>query len=197
MEAQNHPQKPEMGTRMLPFSKEIYIERSDFMEDPPKKFFRLGPGREVRLRYAYLIKFSSVVKDPATGEIQEIHCTYDPATKGGTTPDGRKVKGTIHWVSAAHAAACPVRLYDRLFSVAHPDTDKEIDFKKFLNPDSMKVLENCMVEPALTGMEPGTRVQFERQGYFCLDRIDSKKGRPVFNRVVTLRDSWAKEQEKE
>jgi glutaminyl-tRNA synthetase len=197
MEAQNHPQKPEMGTRMLPFSKEIYIERSDFMEDPPKKFFRLGPGREVRLRYAYLIRFSSVVKDPTTGEIQEIHCTYDPATKGGTTPDGRKVKGTIHWVSAAHATACPVRLYDRLFSVAHPDTDKEIDFKKFLNPDSMKVLENCMVEPTLTDMEPGTRVQFERQGYFCLDRIDSKKGRPVFNRVVTLRDSWAKEQEKE
>jgi glutaminyl-tRNA synthetase len=197
MEAQNHPQKPEMGTRMLPFSKEIYIERSDFMEDPPKKFFRLGPGREVRLRYAYLIRFSSMVKDPETGEIQEIHCTYDPATKGGTTPDGRKVKGTIHWVSAAHALACPVRLYDRLFSVANPDAEKNVDFKDYLNPDSMKVLDNCRVEPALADMEPGTRVQFERQGYFCLDQVDSRKGRPVFNRIVTLRDSWAKEQEKE
>jgi glutaminyl-tRNA synthetase len=197
MEAQNHPQKPEMGTRMLPFSKEIYIDRSDFMEDPPKKFFRLGPGREVRLRYAYLIRFSSMVKDPETGKIQEIHCTYDPATKGGTTPDGRKVKGTIHWVSAAQALACPVRLYDRLFSVANPDAEKNVDFKDYLNPDSMKVMDNCRVEPTLADMEPGTRVQFERQGYFCLDQVDSRKGMPVFNRIVTLRDSWAKEQEKE
>jgi glutaminyl-tRNA synthetase len=197
MEAQNHPQRPEMGTRKLPFSRELYIERSDFMEDPPKKFFRLAPGREVRLRYAYLVRFVSMAKNPVTGEIQEIHCTYDPATKGGTTPDGRKVKGTIHWVSAAHALTCPVRLYDRLFLVANPDSEKDVDFKTYLNPDSMQVLENCRVEPTLADMEPGTRVQFERQGYFCLDQIDSQKGRPVFNRIVTLRDSWAKEQEKE
>lgn len=195
MEARNHPQKPEMGTRMLPFSRELFIERSDFMENPPKKFFRLGPGREVRLRYAYLIRFVSMIKDE-TGEILEIHCNYDPDTKGGTTPDGRKVKGTIHWVSAAQALTCPVRLYDRLFSVAHPDAEKDVDFKTYLNPDSMQVLENCMVEPALADMEPGSRVQFERQGYFCLDRKDSQKGRPVLNRIVTLRDSWAKEQEK-
>jgi len=196
MEAQNHPQRPEMGTRMLPFTKELYIERSDFMENPPKKYFRLGPDREVRLRYAYLIRFVSMVKDPMTGEIKEIHCTYDPETKGGTAPDGRKVKGTIHWVSAAHALACPVRLYDRLFTVPHPDAEKDVDFKQYLNSDSMKVLDNCMVEPALANMESGTRVQFERQGYFCLDLIDSQKGKPVFNRIVTLRDSWAKEQEK-
>ena len=197
MEAQNHPQRPEMGTRMLPFAKELFIERSDFMEDPPKKFFRLGPGREVRLRYAYLIRFVSLVKNEATGEIQEIHCTYDPATKGGTTPDGRKVKGTIHWVSAAHALTCPVRLYDRLFLVANPDAEKDVDFKTYLNPDSMQILDNCRVEPILADMEPGTRVQFERQGYFCLDQIDSQKSRPVFNRIVTLRDSWVKEQAKE
>ncbi len=194
MEAQNHPQRPEMGARMLPFSREIYIEGSDFMENPPKKYFRLGPDREVRLRYAYLIRFVSMVKDEKTGEIVEIHCTYDPATRGGTAPDGRKVKGTIHWVSANQALACPVRLYDRLFTVAHPDAEKDVDFKDYLNPDSMKILDNCMVEPALAGMEPGSQVQFERQGYFCLDLIDSKKGRPVCNRIVTLRDSWAKEQ---
>ena len=194
MEAQNHPQRPEMGTRMLPFAREIYIERSDFMENPPKKYFRLGPGREVRLRYAYLIRFVSMVRDEKSGEIVEIHCTYDPATRGGTAPDGRKVKGTIHWVSANHALTCPVRLYDRLFTEAHPDAEKDTDFKDFLNPDSMKVLDNCMVEPALADMEPGSRVQFERQGYFCLDLLDSEKGRPVCNRIVTLRDSWAKEQ---
>jgi glutaminyl-tRNA synthetase len=196
MEAQNHPQNPEMGSRMLPFAKEIFIERSDFLEEPPKKFFRLGPGREVRLRYAYLIKFASLEKDPETGEIEAIHCTYDPATKGGTAPDGRKVKGTIHWVSATQALRCPVRLYDRLFSVPHPDAEKDVDFKTYLNPDSMKVLENCMVEPGLADIAPGSRVQFERQGYFCLDQVDSQKGKPVFNRIVTLRDSWAKEQEK-
>ncbi len=196
MKAHNHPQNPEMGTRMLPFSKEIYIERSDFMEDPPKKFHRLGPGREVRLRYGYLITFVSLAKDSETGEIKEIHCTYDPATKGGTAPDGRKVKGTIHWVSASHALKCPVRLYDRLFSVPHPDAEKDVDFKSHLNPDSIKTLENCMIEPGLASMSPGSRVQFERQGYFCLDPIDSQNGRPVFNRIVTLRDSWAKEQKK-
>ena len=196
MAAPNHPFTPELGVRKLPFSKELYIERSDFMEDPPKKYFRLGPGREVRLRYAYLIRFVSMVKDEKTGEILEIHCTYDPTTRGGNATDGRKVKGTIHWVSAAHSLTCPVRLYDRLFTVAHPDAGKDVDFKTFLNPTSMQVLHNCKVEPSLAEMEPGSRVQFERQGYFCLDQIDSQKGSPVFNRIVTLRDSWAKEQEK-
>ena len=196
MAAPNHPFTPELGVRKLPFSKELYIERSDFMEDPPKKYFRLGPGREVRLRYAYLIRFVSMVKDEKTGEILEIHCTYDQTTRGGNATDGRKVKGTIHWVSAAHSLTCPVRLYDRLFTVAHPDAGKDVDFKTFLNPTSMQVLHNCKVEPSLAEMEPGSRVQFERQGYFCLDQIDSKKGSPVFNRIVTLRDSWAKEQEK-
>ena len=196
MAAPNHPFTPELGVRKLPFSKELYIERSDFMEDPPKKYFRLGPGREVRLRYAYLIRFVSMVKDEKTGEILEIHCTYDQTTRGGNATDGRKVKGTIHWVSAAHSLTCPVRLYDRLFTVAHPDAGKDVDFKTFLNPTSMQVLHNCKVEPSLAEMEPGSRVQFERQGYFCLDQIDSQKGSPVFNRIVTLRDSWAKEQEK-
>ncbi|MDR3630030.1 MAG: glutamine--tRNA ligase/YqeY domain fusion protein [Desulfocapsaceae bacterium] len=196
MEAQNHPFKPELGTRKLPFSKEIYIERSDFMEDPPKKYFRLGPGREVRLRYAYLIRFVSMVKDEKSGEILEIHCIYDPLTRGGNAADGRKVKGTIHWVSAARSLNCPVRLYDRLFTVAHPDAVKDVDFKTYLNPDSMRVLNDCRMEPALADMEPGSRVQFERQGYFCIDQIDSQKGKPVFNRIVTLRDSWAREQDK-
>lgn len=192
IEAKNHPQKPEMGTRRLPFSREIYIERSDFMEDPPKKFFRLGPGREVRLRYAYFITCVSVIKDEATGLVTEIHCTYDPATHGGNAPDGRKVKGTIHWVSAAHALNCQVRLYDRLFAVENPDADKEVDFKEHLNTDSLQVLTNCLVEPSLAQAIPGTSVQFERQGYFCLDASDSKPEQLVFNRTVGLRDSWAK-----
>ena len=190
--AQNHPQKPELGSRALPFSRELYIEQDDFMEDPPKKFFRLGPGREVRLRYGYYIKFASMVKDEMTGEIQEIHCTYDPETRGGSSPDGRKVKGTIHWVSAAQAQTCQVRLYDRLFLTEHPDTDKERDFKEFLNPDSLTLLENCKVEPSLATAKPGDSFQFERNGYFCADPVDSSPGAPVFNRTVTLRDSWAK-----
>ena len=190
--AQNHPQKPELGSRALPFSRELYIEQDDFMEDPPKKFFRLGPGREVRLRYGYYIKFASMVKDEMTGEIQEIHCTYDPETRGGSSPDGRKVKGTIHWVSAAQAQTCQVRLYDRLFLTEHPDTDKERDFKEFLNPDSLTLLENCKVEPSLATAKPGDSFQFERNGYFCADPVDSRPGAPVFNRTVTLRDSWAK-----
>ena len=190
--AQNHPQKPELGSRALPFSRELYIEQDDFMEDPPKKFFRLGPGREVRLRYGYYIKFASMVKDEITGEIQEIHCTYDPETRGGSSPDGRKVKGTIHWVSAAQAQTCQVRLYDRLFLTEHPDTDKERDFKEFLNPDSLTLLENCKVEPSLATAKPGDSFQFERNGYFCADPVDSRPGAPVFNRTVTLRDSWAK-----
>ncbi|MBU0944939.1 MAG: glutamine--tRNA ligase/YqeY domain fusion protein [Proteobacteria bacterium] len=194
IEAQNHPQKPEMGTRRIPFSREIYIERSDFMEDPPKKFFRLGPGREVRLRYAYFITCVSVIKDKDTGVVREIHCTYDPTTYGGNAPDGRKVKGTIHWVSAAHALSCEVRLYDRLFAVENPDADKEVDFKEHLNTDSLTVLTNCLVEPSLRQTAAGTSLQFERQGYFCLDIEDSKPDHLVFNRTVGLRDSWAKAQ---
>jgi len=192
IEAKNHPQNPELGVRSLPFSREIYIERFDFMENPPKKFFRLGIGREVRLRYAYFITCQSVVKDEKTGEILEVHCTYDPETYGGNAPDGRKVKGTIHWVSAAHALSCEIRLYDRLFNVENPDADKEVDFKDHLNPDSLTILSGCMVEPSLAQLAPGSRVQFERQGYFCVDTKDSSAGTPVFNRTVGLRDSWAK-----
>ncbi|MBM9605855.1 glutamine--tRNA ligase/YqeY domain fusion protein [Desulfopila inferna] len=194
VEAKNHPQKPEMGGRTLPFSRELFIERSDFLEDPPRKYFRLGPDREVRLRYGYYIKFASIEKDEETGEITAIHCTYDPLTKGGSSPDGRKVKGTIHWVSAHHCIDCRVRLYDRLFSVENPDADKETTFLDHLNPDSVVELENCKVEPGLNQQESGMRFQFERQGYFCLDHKDSRPGKPVFNRIVTLRDSWTKKQ---
>jgi glutaminyl-tRNA synthetase len=190
--ALNHPQKKEMGTRTLPFSREIYIERDDFMEDPPRKFFRLGPGREVRLRYGYYITCVSYEKDEATGEVRVLHCRYDPQTKGGSSPDGRKVKGTIHWVSAAHALSATVYLYDRLFKVEHPDGEKDRDFKDNLNPDSRKILNGCMVEPSVADLAPGDQVQFERQGYFCADSVASRPGMPVFNRIVTLRDSWAK-----
>ena len=189
--AQNHPQKPEMGTRILPFSRELYIERKDFMEDPPRKFFRLGPGREVRLRYGYYIRCASYEKD-ADGNVTLLHCTYDPETKGGTSADGRKVKGTIHWVSAKDAVDGQVYLYDRLFDVEHPDGDKEIDFKTHLNPDSRNILQGCKLEPSLATVEAGMQVQFERQGYFCLDPVLSRPEKIVFNRVVTLRDSWAK-----
>ena len=192
IEAKNHPQNPKMGTRTLPFSREIYIERTDFLENAPKKFFRLDIGREVRLRYAYFITCVSVVKDEATGEVVELHCTYDPETYGGNAPDGRKVKGTIHWVSAAQAVNCEIRLYDRLFHVENPDADKDVDFKEHLNPDSFNSLGNAMVEPSLANAEPGTSVQFERQGYFCVDSKDSKPGNLVFNRTVGLRDSWKK-----
>ena len=191
LEIANHPKKPEMGTRRIPFSREIYIEQTDFMEDPPKKFFRLGPGREVRLRSAYFITCTEVIKDDS-GQVIELHCTYDPASKGGSSPDGRKVKGTLHWVSARHAMKVEVRLYDRLFSVENPVADKEKDFKDFLNPDSLISLSGCRVEPGLAGLQPGQQVQFERQGYFCLDSVDSKPGKSVFNRIVTLRDTWAK-----
>lgn len=194
MEAKNHPKKPEMGTRKLPFSKELYIEQTDFMEDPPRKFFRLGPGREVRLRYGYLVQFVSMDRDEETGEITAIHCTYDPESRGGNAPDGRKVKGTIHWVSASHGIRCRVNLYDRLFNVENPDQDKEVDFKEHLNPDSREILEDSVVEPSLGDLDIGQQVQFERQGYFCLDPIESTPKRPVFNRIVTLRDSWAKMQ---
>jgi len=191
LEAVNHPQRPEMGTRKIPFCREIYIEADDFMEDPPKKFFRLAPGREVRLRYAYFITCQKVMKNDK-GEITELRCTYDPKTRGGSAPDGRKVKGTIHWVSARHAVRAEVRLYDRLFTVEHPDRDKARDFKAFLNPNSLETLDACMLEPSLINAEPNNRFQFERQGYFCPDEIDSIPGRPVFNRIVTLRDSWAR-----
>ncbi len=194
LEAINNPEDPSYGTRMVPFSREIFIERTDFMEDPPKKFFRLAPGREVRLRYAYFIKCTGVIKDERTGEVRELRCTYDPATKGGNAPDGRKVRGTIHWVSSRHAFRAEVRLYDRLFEHPYPDRAAQDDktYMDFLNPDSLKILKDCMLEPSLKGLEPGKVVQFERIGYFCVDSRDSSPGNPVFNRTVTLRDTWAK-----
>jgi glutaminyl-tRNA synthetase len=191
-EAVNNPEDPAAGTRKVPFSREIYIEREDFMEDPPKKFFRLAPGREVRLRYAYFIQCEEVVKD-AAGNIVELRCTYDPATRGGDAPDGRKVKATLHWVSAALAREAEVRLYDHLFVKENPgDVEEGQDWRSNLNPASMEVRAGCKLEPALIGLAPGTRVQFERLGYFCVDSKDSKPGAPVFNRTVTLRDTWAK-----
>ncbi len=193
LEAINNPEDESKGKRMVPFSRELYIEREDFMENPPKKFFRLGPGREVRLRYAYYVKCREAVKDPETGEIVEIRCTYDPKTRGGWSEDGRKVKGTLHWVSAAHALPAKVRLYDRLFTVPNPLDKKEgKDFKDYINPDSLQTLEDCRVEPSLADAAPGYSCQFERQGYFCVDARDSAPGSLVFNRTVTLRDTWEK-----
>jgi glutaminyl-tRNA synthetase len=188
LEAINNPEDPAAGTRQVPFSRTLYIERDDFREDPPPKFFRLAPGREVRLRYAYVITCVAVVKDGRTGEVTELHCTYDPATRGGDTPDGRRVKGTIHWVSAGHALQAEVRLYDRLFTVEDPGGE---DFKATLNPDSAQAMTGFL-EPGLSGAAPGSRFQFERLGYFCVDSKDSSAGRPVFNRTVALRDSWAR-----
>ncbi|MCH6582368.1 MAG: glutamine--tRNA ligase/YqeY domain fusion protein [Gammaproteobacteria bacterium] len=190
-DAPNHPNDPTMGTRKVPFSRVLYIERDDFLEDPPKKFFRLAPGREVRLRYAYFVKCTSVVRDPQTGEVTELRCTYDPDTRGGSAPDGRKVKGTLHWVSAEHALEVEARLCDRLFRNANPASDGA-DFKASLNPDSIETLTTSRVEPSLAGAAPETRYQFERQGYFCVDSADSSEEKLVFNRIVTLRDSWAK-----
>lgn len=189
--AQNHPQKPEMGTRMVPFCREIYVEETDFMEDAPRKFFRLSVGREVRLRYAYLVTCQEVIKDE-NGKVVELRCTYDPETRGGSAPDGRKVKGTIHWVSARHGIPAEIRLYDRLFTAEHPDMDKEKDFTEFLNPDSLNTLHTSILEPTLAKATMEDRFQFERQGYFCLDSLDSTTEHPVFNRIVTLRDSWKK-----
>ncbi len=186
----NHPKEPAFGSRELPFGRELYIERDDFMEDPPGKFFRLAPGREVRLRYAYLIRCDEVVKD-AAGEVVELRCSYDPASGGGATPDGRKVKGIIHWLSAAVAVPAEVRLYDRLFSVANPTGDKAVDYRTLLNPGSLEILPGALVEPALADAPAGQAFQFERLGYFCADRRDPA-GPPGFNRTVTLRDSWAK-----
>jgi len=191
MQAVNNPEDLQAGTRLVPFSHEIYIERDDFMEDPPKKFYRLAPGREVRLRYAYFITCKDVVKD-AKGQITELHCTYDPATRGGDAPDGRKVKATLHWVSARHAIEAEVRLYEHLFTMENPDDTAEgRDFTSNLNPNSLEVLTSCRLEPSLENAKPEDRYQFERLGYFCLDP-DSSKGKLIFNRTVTLRDPWAK-----
>ena len=190
LDAANHPQKPEMGSRKVPFSKVIYIEQDDFMEDAPKKFFRLAPGREVRLRYAYFITCQEVVKNEA-GKVVELRCTYDPETRGGNAPDGRKVKGTIHWVSEKHGVKSEVRLYDRLFTEANPDKG-DADWKTYLNPESVEVLTECYVEPDLTKANPEDRFQFERLGYFVADKNDWDASKPVFNRAVTLRDTWAK-----
>ncbi len=189
LEAPNHPQKPEMGTRQIPFARELYIDRSDFEEVPPKKYKRLIPGGEVRLRNAYVIRCDEIIKD-AQGNITELHCSYDENTLG-KNPEGRKVKGVIHWVSAAHAVPATVRLYDRLFSVPQPDAHKERDYRELLNPDSLQTLENCMLEASLASAEPGVGYQFEREGYFCAD-LDSSSSHRVFNRTVTLRDTWAK-----
>ena len=192
-DAINNPEDPAMGTRKVPFSREIYIERDDFREDPPSRFFRLAPGREVRLRYACYITCQEVVKNPDTGEIVELRCTYDPESIGGSTPDGRRVRGTLHWVSAPHSISAEVRLYDYLLRDADEDTEEDSrDFISLLNPDSLDVLSCCRVEPGLASAEPGERFQFERQGYFCVDSKDSKPDAPVFNRTVSLRDSWAR-----
>ncbi|MBM9520005.1 glutamine--tRNA ligase/YqeY domain fusion protein [Desulforhopalus vacuolatus] len=189
VDGKNHPQNPEMGTRPLPFTKELYIEREDFMEEPPKKYFRLGPGREVRLKYGYLVQYVSHEKD-SDGNITAVHCTFDPESRGGFAVDGHKVKGTIHWVSASEGKTVTVNLYERLFSVPDPETDSEVDFIDQLNPYSIKVVTNAVAEPELLNLEPDTTVQFERMGYFCIDLKDSAPGKPVFNRAVTLRDSW-------
>jgi len=193
LEAINNPEDPDMGTRKIPFSRVIYIEQDDFQEDPPKKFYRLAPGREVRLRYAYFIKCVDVVRDQKTGEVIELHCTYDPDTKGGSATDERRVKATLHWVSAEHSLDAEVRLYDYLLLKEDPMGEKdEADFKHLLNPNSLETLRSCHVEPGLRGAAPGSRYQFERQGYFCVDNIDSSDDLLVFNRTVSLRDTWAR-----
>jgi len=190
LDAANHPKNESFGVRKVKFTRELYIERDDFMEDPPKKFFRLSPGREVRLRYAYLVTCQSVEHDPDTGEVIAVHCTYDPQSRGGNAPDGRKVKGTIHWVSAEHARRAEVRLYDRLFQIPNPAAEE--DFRAHLNPDSLSILKDALIEPSLAQAEAGANYQFERLGYFCADSADHESAAPVFNRTVTLRDTWAK-----
>ena len=193
LDAENNPEDPGMGSRKLPFSRVIYIEQEDFREDPPKKFFRLAPGREVRLKHAYYIKCERVVKDEKTGEVVELHCTYDPETRGGWSKDGRKIKGTLHWVSADQSLKAEVRLYDHLFIKPNPGDEKDVsDFKTLLNSRSLEALTSCRVEPSLADAEPGSRYQFLRQGYFCVDSIDSSADKLIFNRTVTLRDTWAK-----
>jgi glutaminyl-tRNA synthetase len=196
LEAINNPEDPAMGTRQVPFSRVIYIEHDDFLEKPPKQFYRLAPGREVRLRYAYFITCTGVIKDEKTGEVVELRCTYDPATRGGDSPDGRKVKSTLHWVSAAHACKAEIRLYDHLFTKAAPNEAGEgQDFTSNINPSSLSTLKSCRVEQSLTGASVGNFYQFERQGYFCVDPASSES-KLVFNRTVTLRDTWAKIQKK-
>ena len=192
VEAVNNPEDPSAGTRKVLFSRELYIEQDDFREDPPKNYYRLSPGREVRLRYAYFVTCNSVMKNKETGRVVEVHCTYDPATRGGNAPDGRKVKATMHWVSAAHAIDAQVRLYDKLFTKPNPnETEEGQDFTVNLNPSSLEVLSGCKLEPSLAGAAVGNRYQFERLGYFCVDS-DSTAGRLVFNRTVALKDTWAK-----
>ncbi|MDP7627571.1 MAG: glutamine--tRNA ligase/YqeY domain fusion protein [Chloroflexota bacterium] len=195
--AVNNPEDMSAGSREIPFSRELYIEREDFMEDPPRKFFRLAPGREIRLRYGFFIKCENVIKDPDTGEISELQCTYDPDTRGGFAPDGRKVRATIHWVSARHALPSEVRLYDRLCSDPNPDIASAQELETVLNPHSLDVIKEAMLEPSLKTACPGEKYQFERLGYFCADSEDSKPGTPVFNRTVTLRDTWARLQKAE
>jgi glutaminyl-tRNA synthetase len=192
LDAVNNPEDPASGTRKVPFSRELYIEQDDFMEDPPKKFYRLAPGREVRLRYAYFITCRDVVKDPNTGKIIELRCTYDPATRGGDAPDGRRVRATLHWVSVSHSIEAEVRLYDHLFILENTSESEEgMDYKEYINPESLITLPSSRVEPSLYAAKSGMRFQFERQGYFCVDP-DSKEGKLVFNRTVTLKDTWAK-----
>ena len=190
--AVNNPEDISAGSREIPFSRELYIEREDFMEDPPRKFFRLAPGREIRLRYGFFIKCENVIKDPDTSEITELQCTYDPETRGGFAPDGRKVRATIHWVSARHALPSEVRLYDRLCSDPNPDISSAQKLETVLNPHSLDVIKEAMLEPSLKTAGPGEKYQFERLGYFCADSEDSKPGTPIFNRTVTLRDTWAR-----
>jgi glutaminyl-tRNA synthetase len=195
MEAVNNPEDPSQGTRQVPFSRVLYIEQDDFREDPPKQYFRLSPGREVRLRYGYLVTCTRVVKD-SNGQVTEVHCSYDPATRGGNTPDGRKVKGTIHWVSAEHAIEAEVRLYDNLFTKEDPnDAAEGQDFTANLNPNSLEVVHAAKLEPSLRDAKPGSRYQFERLGYFSVDP-DTTPQKLVFNRTVALRDTWAKIEKK-
>ena len=192
LEAVNNPEDPSMGTRKVPFSRVLYIERDDFREEPPKKWFRLSSGREVRLKHAYIIKCERVVKDEGTGEVVELHASFDPETKSGGPKAGRKVKGTLHWVSADHALEAEVRLYDHLFTKANPTDETDgLDFKSYLNPNSLKILPSCKLEPSLTNAKPKNRYQFLRLGYFCVDP-DSSEKKLVFNRTVTLHDTWAK-----
>jgi len=194
LDAENNPEDPGMGRRKIPFSREIYVERTDFMEDPPRKFFRLAPGREVRLKHAYIIKCEEVIKDPSSGEVTELHCSFDPETKSGSTADGRKIKGTLHWVSASHAVPAEIRLYDHLFAKPDPnDVLEGEDFTSNLNPNSLEIL-NGYIEPSLKDAKAGMRFQFLRQGYFFVDTKHSQPGKPVFNRTVSLRDSWARMQ---
>jgi len=190
-EAINNPENPDAGTRKVPFSRELYIEQEDFREEPPPKYFRLAPGREIRLRYAYLITCVSVKKDPKTGEVIEVHCTYDPATRGGNAPDGRKVKSTIHWVSAAHALEAEVRLYEKPVHQRRPQRGRKRGWISWSNisRNSLEVLTSCRIEPFLAGSAPGTRYQFERMGYFCVDP-DTKPEKTRINRTVSLRDDW-------